>query len=853
MKKTLCVFVCIIAGTLFPQQGEKRTSGVFVDSSGVMRWNGTQQEVSFFGVNYTTPFAYAYRAHKRLGLSLKNAIDLDVAQMKRLGFDAFRVHVWEKEITDSVGNLLKNEHLDLFDYLLSKLSENGIKSIITPVAWWGTGWPEPDIPTAGYTRNTSKGDLITNPIVRQAQRRYLKQFVDHINPYKKVSYKDDLDIIAFEIVNEPRHPDSAAQVTDYINEMAEVLRSVGLQKPIFYNISETWSDVQAAAVTKANVDGVTFQWYPTSLVHGSMLRGNFLINVNRYAIPSADIQGYASKAKMVYEFDAADIGGSYMYPAMARSFREAGMQFAAMFSYDPTQIAWSNTEYPTHFLNLLYTPSKAISLMIAGKAFRSVPRMQSYGNHPANSRFEDVRVSYEEDLSELNSETDFYYSNTTSTIPKNSSAVQHIAGTGSSPLVHYDGTGAYFLDKKDDGVWRMEVYPDAMWIRDPFEQGSMTKQVSRLFWNERMIQLNIPDLGDTYELKAMSTSGKVKGNSITPGVYLVVRKSDESKKKIKQFLKKEQYLEGLFTPAGSRSSMYVVNNSRKNSLPADPASFEFLIAGEKKITNAHLFVKRFGWRGYAKLWLKNTGGFRYVPADTPKVLQPGIVDYCVAVESDGKVCAFPEEIQNDPGNWDFSTRQHWQMSVQAKEEPVVLFDAQRDRKDLLSPNYSRALRSMVDYETGPGGLGTAIALSATFTGASPLGFSCQIDISKTVVPFTDDLQNYRYITLKARAVGDSVRSVNVNLLTRHGEAFGAVVTLSDTWKEVSIPLSAMKRTECRILPDSYPLFLEKTWNNGGEQSGILDIEQVMSLQIVIPPDQQSKEIRLKLSSISLTK
>jgi len=61
---------------------------------------------------------------------------------------------------------------------------------------------------------------------------------------------------------------------------------------------------------------------------------------------------------MVYEFEAADIGASYMYPAIIRSFRQAGMQFAAMFSYDPSQIAWSNTEYGTHFMNLLYTPSK---------------------------------------------------------------------------------------------------------------------------------------------------------------------------------------------------------------------------------------------------------------------------------------------------------------------------------------------------------------------------------------------------------------------------------------------------------------------------------------------------------------
>ena len=47
----------------------------------------------------------------------------------------------------------------------------------------------------------------------------------------------------------------------------------------------------------------------------------------------------AGKARGVYEFDAADIPGSYIYPAMARSFRSGGAQFAAQFQYDPLPLA----------------------------------------------------------------------------------------------------------------------------------------------------------------------------------------------------------------------------------------------------------------------------------------------------------------------------------------------------------------------------------------------------------------------------------------------------------------------------------------------------------------------------------
>ena len=77
---------------------------------------------------------------------------------------------------------------------------------------------------------------------------------------------------------------------------------------------------------------------------------------------------------MVYEFDAADVGKSYIYPAIARSFRTAGIQIATHFAYDPTYLAYSNTEYNTHYMNLVYTPQKALSLMISSEVFHEIPK-----------------------------------------------------------------------------------------------------------------------------------------------------------------------------------------------------------------------------------------------------------------------------------------------------------------------------------------------------------------------------------------------------------------------------------------------------------------------------------------------
>ena len=71
-----------------------------------MRWSDTRKEASFYGVNYTLPFAHAYRAMNYLGIDHKNAIDRDVYHIARLGLNAYRIHIWDVEISDAKGNLI---------------------------------------------------------------------------------------------------------------------------------------------------------------------------------------------------------------------------------------------------------------------------------------------------------------------------------------------------------------------------------------------------------------------------------------------------------------------------------------------------------------------------------------------------------------------------------------------------------------------------------------------------------------------------------------------------------------------------------------------------------------------------
>ena len=80
-----CIYMFFVSVTSVNAQ---KVADVFVDDNGIMRWPD-KKEVYGFGVNYTVPFAHAYRTAIKLGIDPKDAVDNDVYHFARLGFDAY--------------------------------------------------------------------------------------------------------------------------------------------------------------------------------------------------------------------------------------------------------------------------------------------------------------------------------------------------------------------------------------------------------------------------------------------------------------------------------------------------------------------------------------------------------------------------------------------------------------------------------------------------------------------------------------------------------------------------------------------------------------------------------------------
>jgi hypothetical protein len=787
---------------------------VYVDKAGILRYTSNKKEAAFFGVNYTVPFAYGFRSHKALGKDLKKSIDADVHHMARLGLDAFRVHMWDVELSDSLGNLLDNEHLHLFDYLVYKLKEKHIRILLTPIAFWGNGYPEKDEKSNGFSSVYGKQNAVVEEAAIRAQENYLHQLFTHVNPYTKLAYKDDLDIIATEINNEPHHSGARERTTEYINRLVKSIKSVGWTKPIFYNISESPS--YAGAVVNASVDGHSFQWYPTGLVAGHEQKGNFLPNVDQYFIPFADsLPAFKNRAKMVYEFDAADILQSNMYPAMARSFRTAGFQWATQFAYDPMATAYANTEYQTHFLNLAYTPAKAISLLIASKAFHMLPRLKSFGSYPADTIFGPFRVSYRNQLSEMNTVSEFYYSNSTASQPVSPEKLQHIAGVGSSPVVHYEGTGAYFLDKLENGNWRMEVMPDALNVMDPFEKASPKKEVVKINWKAQKMQLFLPGQPDASRLVDANTGKEVskQDNSffISPGVYLLTNKLKSS---LLPVISKEFY-----APVASVSTPLLIHQPLEEVTAGKSFTISAVIAGmDPEKVSLELRNTANQWK---TINLQHEGGYTYSAIIPSEMVTPGLMNYRIMVHAKDSIYTFPGATLGDPYAWDNIANEGWQTFVAPASAPLLLFEATTDRQrtNVYNNDWRNNKVMLV-----PGAEPRQLALQTTLGGNNQL-MGWQYYFEDKIKGRKDELPSFTKVVVKARSLQELPFSIS--LITADAQAFSASVKAGKEFTEIEIPLSKMQLDTMLLLPRPYPGF-QPLWFHSASRKPfeINDIEKL---------------------------
>lgn len=835
-----------------------------VDKNGVMRRSDTGEEVSYYGTNLTTPFAHAYRALGYLGVDRKQAIDRDVYHMARLGLNAFRLHLWDAELADSAGNLISNEHLDLLDYLLSQLRQRGIDVVLTAQTNFGNGYPEKNIDTGAFTYDFEKCNIHEDKKAQAIQENYLRQLAAHVNPYTGLSYAADNGIIAMEINNEPCHSGTKEEVTAYINRMAKALRKKGWDKPIFYNVSH--NPLVRSAYYDAKIDGTTYQWYPIGLVAGHERKGNFLPYVDNYDITWKNLPAYGSMARIVYEFDPADILYSYMYPAITRTFRKEGFQWITQFAYDPTDMARFNTEYQTHFLNLAYTPAKAISMMIAAEAARQIPRGADYGSYPQNTHFGNFTVDGIADISILNDARHYYHTRSTDAKPADISTLEHIVGTGSSPLVTYNGTGAYFLDKLDDNTWRLEIMPDVILTEDPFEKPSLNREVGQIVYGSHPIKLAIPAIGNNYYYTALNSGNDNNGNATEgsfeayPGVYLLSLSADAAEK---WSASTPFGTETASTPLGNMTlGEYVAPAASEASLPrikhvaaraiakGSPLHIEAdATAGCAKIDSLVVYPDDVSfWRNDNTVYpMKRVEGKPYTwSVDIPVPEWKEKMEYNIVAYSGGKAVTFPDATAGTPLSWDAPDgRQMYVTNIISPETPLMLLSIRQHDANTEAGTIPDNRRAWLRED-----LQSPLGKDTELFSYRPQSQRDIAIIRSYVEPLLADkavTEGKSHIVAQIPGAKD-YKTIEIGFIASDGTTWLAPINLKNGVGEVSLDKLQKRVTE--LVPAAYPTFLGRTYD-GTATAKPFDINKMQYVVVRITPEETSFEPRIQIEAIYL--
>ncbi|MBO4548211.1 MAG: hypothetical protein J5758_03255, partial [Abditibacteriota bacterium] len=461
-------------------------------------------EVALWGTNYYpmswhqyTNMQTAIRENKTSVGSIKEAIDADLDQMKRLGLDVVRVHIFDREMSAGDGSLKENEHLDLQDYLIAEAVKRDMYVYITLIGWWSS----PEQLEESFSSVYTKPEMQFNPGAIEAQKTFIRDILTHRNPYSGRSLAEEDALCVLEIMNEPfyfKYGDLTARgyegqgETDeaidraralfaelwrswlqrhglaenslwfdmfmydlqrtYLREMTGAIRSTGARQPVAANhgFSETFAALEEA-LADSEIDAVTNSAYPgglTNRVDGVNMLPQYddagRLEMGNYGHPNdGRLNG---KARVMYEFDNdGSTHGAYMYPAMAAAFRNRGAQIACQFQYDTVATAAWNTDWGTHYVNLLYTPAKAVSLAIGGRVFRSLPRGAKPETGPDYMQTERFRSDFARNLSAFYGGGEYLHSRSADREFVKADEPGHILATGSDDFADYGGTGVWEL------------------------------------------------------------------------------------------------------------------------------------------------------------------------------------------------------------------------------------------------------------------------------------------------------------------------------------------------------------------------------------------------------------------------
>ncbi|URZ04530.1 cellulose binding domain-containing protein [Clostridium felsineum] len=165
----------------------------------------------------------------------KAEIDSLMSQMEQDGVKVLRTWGFSNEswhgFETAKGVYNEAEFME-FDYIMKSAKEHGMKVIICLENYWDAyGGINKKLSFEGLSG--SKTQFFTNSNCRADYKDYAKHFINRINHYTGVAYRDDPTIFSWELMNEPRYEDTTNNenvtgkaLRTWVDEMGSYIKSL---------------------------------------------------------------------------------------------------------------------------------------------------------------------------------------------------------------------------------------------------------------------------------------------------------------------------------------------------------------------------------------------------------------------------------------------------------------------------------------------------------------------------------------------------------------------------------------------------------------------------------------------------
>ncbi|UOR03506.1 hypothetical protein MUN82_11160 [Hymenobacter aerilatus] len=489
--------------------------------------------------------------------------------------------------------------------------------------------------------------------------------------------------------------------------------------------------------------------------------------------------------------------------------------------------------------------------MIAGQVFRQVKRGQQQAAYPADSTFGAFRISYREQLSEMNMPEAFYYTSTTHIQPQKPTALRHVAGVGSSPVVRYEGTGAYFLDQLAPGIWRLEVMPDAVQVADPFAQASLQRIVTRIEWNTHPVRISLADLGPQFSMRGLNegntsqaeaTDGQV---AVRPGVYLLAAPEQKTTAWTGQTRVGTLRLGEFVAPTPTVAGLQVVHEAYPQVSAGQQLRLAAKVVGLAPTDSVLLVAQHY--YGRTQTLPMRRGSYPSFETTVPaELLYPGLLRYWVVIKQGSKTTTFPGNFAGSPLNWDYAHAEHWEVPIVPAATPIPLFTAATDHDQVEIGRISEG--SYADYVTTP----ATGALALRLLGIPQTGATAVTDGPAVCLRayFGDKVQGRHQATSRSKellltgSASQAGTTLQVVLVTKDAAAYAATITMGPDRQILRVPLADFRPAPLLLSPRPYPSFLPLTFQPA-TQLPTLQLADAEVLQIILPAAPAARHVDIE--------